>query len=879
MSNFLKREYPRHLCLHELFEQQVDRTPQATACAFDNEQLSYAELNSRANQLAHYLMALGAGPGRRIGIFVERSLAMLVGLLGIQKSGAAYVPLDPVYPAERIRMMLEDAKIAVLVTQQGLLKNLPAHPAQTVCLDTGADSIAGQPQTNPVTGVNSGDLLYVIFTSGSTGRPKGVQITHRSAVNLLRSMQSEPGLTSSDTLLAVTTLAFDIAGLELYLPLVTGARVWIASYEQCRDGRQLIQELERSQASVMQATPATWRLLLEAGWKGTSRLKVLCGGEALSPELASQLIPRCRELWNMYGPTETTIWSSVYKVKTVSGTSIPIGRPIANTTMYVVGEGGELLPTGVPGELLIGGDGVAAGYLDRADLTAEKFVPDPGLPAQKAYRTGDIVKALPDGNLIYLGRRDHQAKLHGFRIELGEIEAVLDQHPGVRQSVVVLIEKLGESRLVGYVTPAGDKSPEPPELRAWLSERLPEYMVPVAIVRLARLPLTPNGKVDRKSLPEPQPEDFRTKQEYVPPRDTVERKLVALWEDVLGIRPLGITENFFNLGGRSVLAARLFIKISRAFGRELPLSTLIDAPTIEQLANKLRPTTKAERYPTLVCMRPGGSNPPFFCVHGGAGSTLFLERLAKQLSREQPFYGIEPEGLDGSRFQRTTIEQMAAHYLAEIRKVQPAGPYYLGGYCFGGVVAFEMAQQLLRQEERADLVVLFTAPLRFNRLIPVSPKSQPDHSLSTLRQMPAAQVIAAARRALRWRWRRLSNVIAGRIATATYILCFTLGFKIPASMRTMYVVRTLSGAERRYVPSPYPGTLVLFYGEDMDDGGWNQGWNGLAEGFEHRIIGEGGKRLRRDLMYEPLVGITARELTACIEKARISDREKSVACL
>jgi amino acid adenylation domain-containing protein len=454
--NATSLEYPRELRLHQLFEEQARRAPDAVAVLFEGEELTYGELNRRANQLAHYLRRLGVGPEDLVGICVERSPEMLVGLLGILKAGGAYVPLDPAYPRERLAFMLEDAGVKVLVTEAYLADALPPHAARAVHLDTGWELIERESERDPEPRGTSDDLAYVIYTSGSTGKPKGVCVPHRAVVNFLESMRHEPGMTAEDTLVAITTLSFDIAGLELFLPLVVGARVAIASREVAADGNQLVELLERTNATVLQATPATWRLLREAGWQGSFRLKMLIGGEAVPRELADYLLEQGRELWNMYGPTETTIWSAVGRIASPDG-PVLVGRPIANTQIYIVDAGMRPVPAGVPGELLIGGDGVARGYLNRPELTAEKFVADPfaGNPGARVYRTGDLARFRADGRIEVLGRIDNQVKVRGFRIELGEVEAALEQHPAVRESAVVVREDApGDRRLVAYYTPA-----------------------------------------------------------------------------------------------------------------------------------------------------------------------------------------------------------------------------------------------------------------------------------------------------------------------------------------------------------------------------------------------------------------------------------------
>jgi thioesterase domain-containing protein len=473
------------------------------------------------------------------------------------------------------------------------------------------------------------------------------------------------------------------------------------------------------------------------------------------------------------------------------------------------------------------------------------------------YRTGDLGRYRTDGNVEFLGRIDHQVKIRGFRIELGEIEAVLEQHPSVNQAVVIAREDTpGDKRLVGYFVPETANTVTAAELSQHVSVKLPEYMTPFAFVQMDRLPLTPNGKVDRKALRAPTIGDFESKTEYVAPHDVTERKLLQLWEQVLGIRPISVRSNFFDLGGRSILAARLFTRIARTFGKELPLSTLFRSPTVEQLANELRPLAKDAEYPTLVAIQEKGSQPPFFCVHGGAGSTLFLHQLSRELGTNQPFYGIEPEGLDGRRFQRLTVEAMATHYLAEIRKVQPSGPYKLGGYCFGGLVAFEMAQQLRRQGEQVGLIALFSAALRFNQLIPqasVPLERKPARTqLGALLPSPVKSLIGNC---IRLYWR-----IFGVVRWSPNRIFPALGIRIPPGMRTMYVAQTLGRAERNYRPRPYSDLIVLFYGLGDDEYGPNLGWDGLAATIEHHVIGEDSIQGRRDIMNYPLVGATATEL-------------------
>ena len=867
-SNQTYADYPRDRCLHEILASTAQSKPSSAAVEFDGKSLTYGELDRRSNQLAKYLQEQEIGPDSLVGLCVDRSEMMVVALLGILKAGGAYVPLDPAYPSDRIKYVLDDARVQVLLTQQSLVASLPETAATVVCLEAESQIFRNGDGGPTKCNARPENLAYVIYTSGSTGKPKGVQLEHRSVVNFLHSMQREPGMTANDTLAAVTTLSFDIAGLELYLPLLVGGRLVVASREATMDGRMLMQLMARSGTTIMQATPTTWRVLLESGWVGDANLKVLVGGEALSADLARQLAQRCGSVWNMYGPTETTIWSSVYKVEGNDDKLVPIGKPIANTTFYILDSNRIAVADGIEGELYIGGEGLARGYFERDELTREKFVADPfsSLPGARMYRTGDLARYKPDGNVEFLGRIDHQVKIRGFRIELGEIEAVLEQHPGVHQAVVLAREDTpGDKRLIAYYGPEARDTLTPAELREHVGRQLPDYMTPSAYVQMERFPLTPNGKVDRKALPAPNLRDFEAEAEYVAPRNETERKLVRLWEETVGVSPISVTANFFELGGRSVLAARLFTKILRTFGEELPLSTLFRSATVEQLAKELAPSHDRHEYSTLVAIQPKGAKPPFFCVHGGAGSTLFLHQLAGHLGPDQPFYGIEPEGMDGKRFQRPTVEQMAANYLAAIRSVQPTGPYFLGGYCFGGLVAFEMARQLHQRGEQAELLALFSAALRFNHKVPPS-AALPATRLSfasRLKRALASPLKTAENlcRAIYWR-------VVPVLRKVTYAVLFTLGLRIPPDMRTIYVTERLGEAEKMYRPEPYDGTVALFYGLGTLDFGPNLGWDGLAAEFEHHVVGDGILDSRRDILNEPLVAITANELAPHLRTSR-----------
>lgn len=588
--NDTRRTYPRESCVHKLFEQQAQQTPAAVAVSQGERQLTYQQLNQQANQLAHYLQSIGAGPGQLVGICMERSPQMLLGLLGILKAGAAYVPLAPDTPPERLAFMLQEGQAQIVVTRSDVLEHLPKWQGKLVCLDRDWSRISQQNTQPPPATASAEDLAYVIFTSGSTGKPKGVQIEHRSVVNFLHSMQRTPGISADDTLLAVTTLTFDISVLELFLPLTVGAQVVMVGREVAADGQQLAETLIRSEATIMQATPATWRLLVEAGWEGSQQLKILCGGEALPRDLADQLLPRCDSLWNMYGPTETTIWSAVDHVSDEVG-PVSIGSPIDNTQIYILDARMQAVPVGVTGDLYIGGDGLARGYLDRPELNAERFVSDPfsSAPHARLYKTGDLARYRADGRIEFLGREDFQVKVRGFRIELGEIETHLNQHPAVCESVVVarqVSDKLDDKQLVAYLVPHDEQVPNVSELRDFLKQQLPLYMIPAVFTTLDTLPLNPAGKVDRQALPTPDDSRPRLRHEFVAPRNEIEELVADIWASILNLDQVGVHDDFFELGGASIQSLEIAQRLTAAGYQASPVM-IFQYPTIGDLASAI----------------------------------------------------------------------------------------------------------------------------------------------------------------------------------------------------------------------------------------------------------------------------------------------------
>jgi amino acid adenylation domain-containing protein len=699
--------YPADNRADELIEAQAQRAPDAVAVSMGADRLTYAKLDARANQLAHFLRRRGVERGSLVGICVERSPLMVVAVLAVMKAGATYVPLDPTFPGNRLRMMALDAGLALILSQRHILRALPDFPGERICLTDAAREIGAQPLNTVAIRSMPEDLAYVLYTSGSSGKPKGVEIPHRALTNFLWSMRTAPGCSEGDTLLAVTTLSFDISGLELLLPLIVGGRIELASRGEVSDARLLRERIEACHPTIMQATPATWRMLLDAGWGGSPTLKILCGGEALQRDLADALLARCAALWNMYGPTETTIWSTLERIEPAG--EISIGRPIANTVVHILDAHLEPVPIGVAGELYIGGDGVARGYRHLTELTAERFLPNPfvGTASGKLYRTGDVARYLADGRIVHLGRSDFQVKIRGFRVEPDEVEAALARHPAVSQVVVAARnDRTDVKQLVAYLVPRRGLRPSTEELRAFLSRDLPAYMVPSSFVFLEQLPLTANNKIDVKALPDPATMPVTPAGPEAEPRGQFEVQLTALWQQVLGRGLIGVHENFFDIGGHSLKAVQLFAYLEQVLGRQLPLATLFEAPTIAQLARLLTESGWEPSTSSLVAIQPAGSAAPVFAVPGVGGNVLVYAPLAKLLGNDQPFYGLQARGLYGLAKPFRSVVEAATHYVRDIRSVRPAGPYIIAGACTGGLFAYEIAQQLTSAGERVVLVII-----------------------------------------------------------------------------------------------------------------------------------------------------------------------------
>lgn len=727
--NATEADYPAEKCVAELFVEQMGRTPHAVAVVQDGHELTYRELNARSNCLAHHLRGLGVKPDDRVAICAGRGVELVVALLAVLKAGGAYVPMDPTFPISRLADMLADCAPRAILSDADTMRILAGHAGDLPLVDLANEALwTERPGGNirrAAIGLRPENLAYVIYTSGSTGRPKGVMVEHRSLVNLLTSMSELVGMHRGDRLLSVTTVAFDIAGLELLMPLLVGARVVIADRQTSSDPRRIMDLLLREQITVLQATPATWRALIESGWTGEPRLRALCGGEALTADLADQLFRRTSACWNVYGPTETTIWSSAHCINAPAHPSpvVPIGRPIANTRIYVLDEHLAPLPIGVVGEIYIAGTGVARGYFNRPELTAERFVPEPFVTASGArmYRTGDLGRLLPEGSIEYLGRNDFQVKLRGYRIELGEIEAVLMSHASVRQAVIVAREDgPDDPRLVAYVVENGGTSVKrrgsrknhPPamgtlsdQLRTHLQHRLPDYMVPSSFVMLDALPLTPNGKLDRGSLPAPEGDSyaFRT---YAPPRGKLERTLAQTWSELLKIDRVGRNDNFFELGGHSLLAVRLVNELRRC-GVDISLAKLFACPTIAMLARDEAGADDRASDGGAITLRAKGAGAPLFLAPDLFNQMIYGPILTRHLRGGFPVYGLTISQVGAASV--PTIEAMAKGLFQTIRSVQPCGPYCLAGWSFGGILAYELARQLVDANETVEFLGLIDA--------------------------------------------------------------------------------------------------------------------------------------------------------------------------
>ena len=862
-------EYPSAACLHQLFEAQVERTPEATAVVFEESSLTYAELNRRANRMARYLRSVGVGEESLVALSMDRSLPLIVALIGILKAGAAYVPIDPAYPRERKQAMLEDSQAEVVVT------------SETVSLSESFED------SNPAYAIAATNAAYVIYTSGSTAQPKGVVVTHQSVVNHAVWFARHYGVSTRDRVLQFASISFDAAAEEIYPFLFQGAAVVLRTDAILNSAPALVDFLQAQAITVLDLPTAFWQewtaelAHLKLALPEALRL-VVVGGEKVSLESLDRwrsLAPP-HILWsNTYGPTEATISTSYFDVTpatTLSGvSSVPIGRPVSNATMYVLDQNLNLVPAGVPGELHIGGDALARGYLRRPEATLERFIPVPPwlepCPKGRLYKTGDLVRALPDGNLEFIGRVDNQVKLRGFRIELGEIEAFLDQHNAVQQSVAVVLGDGADKMVVAYVAREPGSNCTEQELKDYLRERVPSFMIPSRFVILDRLPLNANGKVDRRALPAPFIEGV-VEPSHVAPTTASEKKLAAIWCKVLKREQVSIRDNFFDLGGHSLKATQVMARIRDQFGTVLPLTTLFQAPTIEQLAVTLDREDTVLSVSPVNAVQSRGTKRPLFCIHPDPVYGFRFNRLAEHLGGDQPLYGIQPISLDGGRI--LSIEEIAANSIREMRAVQAEGPYALLGYCFGGFVVYEMAQQLRREGHAVALMGLLDS---------VSPTYR--------RPIPWGEQLALPARRIAYHWalcRSLKNEAkrdyfhdrARNAQSKARRALWRLGFAahgywakgepLPDSLRDPSEAFIHAGSG--YCPTSYPGAVAIFRARiQAPDSCLDPalGWGSLAQTAKLFEVPGGHDYL----LVDPNVSILARHLQELLQEAPVRSGE------
>jgi amino acid adenylation domain-containing protein len=883
--NKTSSDYPRDFTIHEIFERQAALQPGAAAVKFGEESLTYAELNARADAFATKLRE-GAGvvPGTRVAVCLNPSVDLVVSLLAILKAGAAYVPLDPACPKEWLAFMLSDADVSVLLTESSLAQLLPQTEVQTLCIDPSgnANGIARRTSKRtdashsvPLTG--SSPLAYIIYTSGSTGRPKGVAVPHR-AVNRLVLNSNYLQIESTDRIAQVSNLSFDAATLEIWGALMNGALLVGIDKSILLAPTAFADELRRQSITVMFLTSALFNQLATETPSAFASLRALIvGGDALDPKHIRAVLenhsPRC--LINGYGPTENTTFTCCHLIERVpeGATTVPIGRPISNTQVFILDAQLNPVPVGVRGELFTGGDGLAVGYWNRPDLTAEKFIPNP-FGGGRLYRTGDLARYRPDGTVEFLGRIDQQVKIRGFRVELEEIEANLEQHSDVRDAAVVVQEPCpGEKRLVAFIIQKLGKPVRVDALRRFLEGKLPPYMVPAAFVELEKLPLTPHGKLDREVLKSLKPPEDTGN--HVAPRNSTETALAKIWQEVLGRNGFGVTENFFHLGGHSLLAVRLVANVERELGRRVSLASFLQGPTIAQMATSVRSEFPIDceghsKESSLVELQGQGSRPPLVLVHGAGGGMLWgYANLAHHLGADRPVYALTSQALAGKP-EFETIEAMAASYVEVLRRTQPHGPYYLGGYCFGGDVAYEMARQLHASGAQIAFLGLLNSvpPNSSYARIPFNPV----WGIRFLRNLVywgnyVRQLKPEARREL-FHWKlgilkkRLSSGVRGsnRLDIGDFVNLSALS---PTERRLW---ETHIQALFDYQPEPFAGRVHLFRSPGHQV--WcsmepHYGWRGLAQGGVDVTIVPGA---HERILEEPFVQTLAAELRKALDK-------------
>ena len=872
--------------LARLFETQVRRTPEAVAVLFPDDapqdffanHLCYGELNENANRLAHFLQELGVGPGALVGICAERSLEMIFAVLGVIKSGAAYVPLDPAYPEERLRFMIEDTNAKIILTQQKLLDRIPAKNVRLICLDRNWDQIAQELPTNPAAKTSKENLAYVIYTSGSTGRPKGVAMRQGALANLLCWQLENWSFREPARTLQFASLNFDVSFQEIFSTWCSGGTLVLINESQRRDSMALVEFLRTQKIQRLFLPFVALKHLAEAAEflkvVPTSLKEIITAGEQLkiTPAIANffRALGDCT-LENQYGPSETHVVTA-HRLTGAPETWAalpPIGRAISNTEIRVLDEQLQPVPSGEPGELFLGGDCLARGYLNRPELTAEKFIPNPFNKNSHArlYKTGDLVRVQPDGNLEFLGRIDHQIKVNGFRVELGEIEATLHQHPAVRETIVTAREAAsGNKQLVAYFVPQPGQNPPGDELRNFLQQKLPAYLVPSIFVRLDALPLNSNGKVDRLALPEmgEVQEDFSTPTKA--PLTPLQLQLQLVFERLLNRRPIGIDVSFFELGGDSLQALNLIIEVERVTQKKLSLAILYRSATVEGLAKIIEEQDGPETWSAMAPLQPLGSRPPLFLVHTTPGDVLGYGGLVFHLGTDQPCYGFQSLAFHQAEQAHTRIEQMAAYYIRLLRGSQPRGPYFLGGWCYGGIVAVEMAHQLLAAGQEVAFLALIETPApapplthwnfylrRIGCLLKMKPRAWQTYLRTKIKYYSSVR----ATNEMRFRRaEKIDSVPADAIEERNRYLD-----------RLEFVYQTNVEALKFYKSRTFPGRVVLFNAAEQDPAlirDPQYGWVGLAGEIETHVIPAN----HDTILMDPQVRVLAQKLGDCLRRAQ-----------
>ncbi|MEO6337639.1 MAG: amino acid adenylation domain-containing protein [Verrucomicrobiota bacterium] len=865
--------------LQTLFEAKAAEVPNALAVSFPENKtsahaLTYRELNSRANQLAHHLQKAGVGPDVVVGVSLERSLDMVISLIAIMKAGGAYVPLDPHYPTERLSLMLADSNAEIILTQEKIAPTLPKSLARLVCLDLDWKTIAEESSENPTNLAEPDSLAYLIYTSGSTGRPKGVAMPQGPLVNLLHWQFKNWSARPDAKTLQFASLNFDVSFQEIFSTLCSGGTLTLVSEEIRRDPLSLIHFLEVEEIERLFLPFVALKHLAEAAVHEqifpSHLCEVITAGEQL--QTTRQLInfftkiPGCA-LHNQYGPSETHVVTAFHLQGSPKDWPAlpPIGKPIANAKVYLLNERLEKVPTGSEGELYLGGDCLARGYWNAPELTANKFIPNPFASNSRLYKTGDVARQLLDGNIEFLGRSDDQVKIRGFRIELGELETILAEHPAVREAVVVARDiGSGDKHLVAYVVAQAGCNLDLRELRHFLAEKLPAHSIPSRFVLLPTLPLSPNGKVNRRALPDPPQNEESSPASFKPPQTPLEMQLQLVFERFLKTRPIGTDVSFFELGGDSLQALGLIVEIERFTGKKLPLGLLYEASTIEGLAKVLQRNSDAFKFSSLVSLQPLGTRPPLFLVHTTPGDVLAYGSLIYHLGIDQPCYGFQSLGFGVEEESHTRIEEMAAYYVKQLRSVQPHGPYYLGGWCYGGIVAVEMGHQLLAAGEKIALMALVETPA------PAPPLSQTSYYLRRigclLKMKPLQWKTYLGEKVKYYRGVRTADEMRFRRVEQTEATSKVEEMNCHLA-RLEHVYHTNLDALNHYLVRPYPQKVVLFNAREQDPAQVVDplyGWPGLASEIEvHTIPGN-----HDTILMEPHAGVLAHELAACLARSQ-----------